>query len=120
MKKIFIKRIYAAPDKKDGKRILVDRLWPRGISGEKAKIDYWLKEIAPSSALRKSFSHEIGKWEEFRSEYLKELKKLPAGIIEKILAFAERDDITLLFAARDEEHNNAVVLKEFLEKHILN
>ncbi len=114
--KILVKRIYEPPAKSDGFRVLVDRLWPRGISKEKARIDYWFKEIAPSDGLRKSFAHEVGKWEDFRKSYAREIDSTGRDRALEILKLAEKSDITLLFAARDVEHNNAVVLKEYLEK----
>lgn len=108
------KRIYdpASPD--DGKRILIDRLWPRGIKKEEAKIDEWLKDIAPSGELRKWFSHDPAKWQEFRKRYKDELKK-KSELVEKLKAEAKKGNITLLFAAKDTEHVNAVVLKEVIE-----
>lgn len=107
--KIKIKRIYDDADKADGFRILVDRLWPRGLTKEKAGIDLWLKEVAPSTELRKWFGHEPGKWEEFKKRYLLELKQkddLIALIKEKL----KHTNVTLLYAARDEKHNEATVL----------
>jgi len=107
-----IKGVYDIPEKKDGFRILVDRLWPRGLSKEKAKIDLWLKELAPSDKLRKWFAHDIKKWNDFKMKYKKELKNKSA-LIEKIKQIEkERGTVTLLFSAKDKEHNNAVVLKE--------
>ena len=100
----------------DGFRILIDRLWPRGISKEKAKIDLWLKEIAPSDELRKWFSHDPEKWADFKEKYKSEL----ANNLESIKVIKEimqkEKTITFLYAAKDEEHNNAIVLKEFLKK----
>jgi uncharacterized protein YeaO (DUF488 family) len=110
-----IKRIYDPVSANDGRRILVDRLWPRGIKKEGAKIDEWLKDIAPSDELRKWFSHEPSKWQEFRKSYKSELKK-NSSLIEILIAEAKRETITLLFAAKDKEHNNAVVLKEVIEE----
>ncbi len=112
---IKIKRIYDPPSKDDGKRILVDRLWPRGIRREDAKIDEWLKDIAPSDELRKWFSHEPSKWQEFKSRYKKELKD-KSDLIERLRSESKSGTITLLFAAKDMEHNNAVVLKEVIER----
>ncbi len=108
------KRIYDPPSPDDGKRILIDRLWPRGIRKEEAKIDEWLKDIAPSTELRKWFSHDPVKWQEFRKRYKDELKK-KSELVEKLRAEAKKGDITLLFAAKDTEHVNAVVLKEVIE-----
>ena len=113
---ITIKRIYEKPLEADGYRILIDRLWPRGVSKEKAKIDLWLKEIAPSDELRKWFSHDPEKWTDFKDKYKIELAdKLES--IKKIKEIKKKEKIvTLLYAAKDEEHNNAIVLKEFLKK----
>lgn len=112
---IKIKRIYDPASPKDGKRILIDRLWPRGIKKDDAKIDEWLKDIAPSNELRQWFSHDPSKWEEFKRRYKKELKN-KSEMLEMIREKAKISTITLLFAAKDIEHNNAVVLKEILEK----
>jgi len=110
---IKIKRIYEAPSKEDGFRILVDRLWPRGVSKEKAKIDLWLKDIAPSDDLRKWFGHKEERWPEFKKKYLEELKnKKP--LIEQLRTSKKKGAITILFAAKDTERNNAVVLKDML------
>lgn len=110
-----IKRIYDPPSKDDGERILVDRLWPRGIKKEDAMIDEWLKDIAPSDELRKWFSHEPSKWQEFRKRYRSELKKNPV-LIERLITESKKGTITLLFAAKDIERNNAVVLREMIEE----
>lgn len=112
---IKIKRIYDPVADDDGKRILVDRLWPRGIKKENAKIDEWLKDIAPSNELRKWFSHDPSKWQEFRKRYRSELKK-NSSLIERLATESKRGTITLLFTAKDKEHNNAVVLREVIEK----
>lgn len=110
---IKIKRAYAPAEETDGYRILVDRLWPRGISKEKAKIDLWLKSVAPSSDLRKWFGHVPEHFPEFTKRYKAELAESGAlDDLRKVLS--EHPDATLLFAAHDEEHNNAVVLKELL------
>ena len=110
---IKIKRAYAPAEETDGYRILVDRLWPRGISKEKAKIDLWLKSVAPSSDLRKWFGHVPERFPEFTKHYKAELAESGAlDDLRKVLS--EHPDATLLFAAHDEEHNNAVVLKELL------
>lgn len=108
---IKIKRIYEKSSDSDGYRILVDRLWPRGLTKEKANIDIWLKEIAPSTELRKWFAHDPKKWKSFKEKYKKELKN-NSDLISKIKQL-EKDEgvITLLYAAKDEEHNEAVVLK---------
>lgn len=112
---IKIKRIYQEPDPRDGLRFLVDRLWPRGIAKEQASVDRWLKDIAPSAELRRWFGHDPAKWEEFRGRYLDELKD-QRSLLDEIVRQAREETVTLLYAARDEEHNNAVVLKELLEK----
>lgn len=113
---ITIKRIYEKPLEADGYRILIDRLWPRGVSKENAKIDLWLKEIAPGDELRKWFSHDREKWNDFKKKYKLELRDNLESV--KIIKEIEEKEktITLLYAAKDEEHNNAIVLKEFLKK----
>ena len=110
-----IKRIYEPAGKDDGLRVLVDRLWPRGVSKARAKVDQWLKEVAPSDALRKKFHHDPAKWDEFRSRYFKELAREPDAVAQ-LKRDARRGPVTLLFAARDEVHNNAAALKEYLTK----
>ena len=112
---INLKRAYEEADKADGTRILVDRLWPRGLTKEKAAIDLWLKEIAPSTELRKWFAHDPEKWKGFRDRYRKELKDHPEEV-EQIRKMANVGTVSLIYGARDQEHNEAVVLKEFLEK----
>jgi uncharacterized protein YeaO (DUF488 family) len=112
---IRIKRIYDPVLPDDGKRILVDRLWPRGMKKTEAKIDEWLKDIAPSDGLRKWFSHDPSKWHEFKNRYIRELKN-NSELIEKLKGIAKKEKVTLLFSAKDKEHNNAVVLKEVMEK----
>jgi len=113
---IRIKRVYAPPAETDGVRLLVDRLWPRGISKAAARIDEWRKDLAPSNALRKWFGHDPTKWEEFQSRYRTELES--AGKMEEFLILGERarrEAITMVYAARDEERNNAVVIKRLIE-----
>jgi uncharacterized protein YeaO (DUF488 family) len=108
-----IKRVYEKTDIEDGTRILVDRLWPRGMTKENASVDLWLKEIAPSTELRKWFGHEPAKWNEFRERYIQELKnneKQTSMLKEQL----KKGTVTLLYASKDEKHNEAVVLKEFL------
>lgn len=114
MKTIHVKRIYEPPEASDGIRILVDRLWPRGLSREASRIDDWLKDVAPTDALRRWFAHDVRKWPQFRSRYLAELKDNPAAARLKQMAL-KAAVITLLYAARDETHNNAIVLRQFLE-----
>lgn len=110
--KINIKRVYEAPAKEDGIRILVDRLWPRGLTKEKAAVDIWLKDIAPSTELRKWFAHEPAKWAEFKKRYHLELKENN----EQVLLLKEqlkKGTVTLVYGAKDEEHNEALVLKDY-------
>ena len=111
---INLKRAYDLPAKNDGRRILVERLWPRGLTKEKAKIDLWLKDIAPSTELRKWYSHDVAKWPEFRKRYEKELRDNKALVAE--LVQDARQNVTFIYAAHDEEHNSAVVLKDFVER----
>ena len=108
------KRIYEKPEKADGFRILVDRLWPRGLSKEKARADEWLKDIAPSDELRKWFSHDPQKWEVFKKRYFGELET-KKELIELIVAKSKGKPVTLLYAAKEEKFNNALSLKEYLE-----
>jgi len=112
---IRLKRAYEEPGSQDGCRVLVDRLWPRGVGKEEAKIDLWLKEIAPTAGLRKWFGHDPAKWEEFRKRYFAELEEHPESV-EELRRRAGNGRVTLVFGARDEEHNNAAALKEYLEK----
>lgn len=109
------KRVYAAPARADGCRLLVDRLWPRGLSKEKAAVDAWLKELAPSAALRTWFGHDPARWEAFRVRYRRELAE-QAHVLEQVKGACRGATVTLVFGAKDELHNNAVVLKEFLER----
>jgi uncharacterized protein YeaO (DUF488 family) len=109
-----LKRVYDPPKPADGFRVLVDRLWPRGVSKSSARIDLWLKEIAPSAALRKWFGHDALKWDAFRARYFRELQKNPKAVAQ-LNEIIRNGPVTLLFAAQDQEHNNAVALKEYLE-----
>jgi uncharacterized protein YeaO (DUF488 family) len=111
--KIKLKRVYEPAARTDGTRILVDRLWPRGLSKEEAAIDHWCKELAPSTALRQWFGHEPERWVEFRKRYKTELAEAPEALAE-LRGFARKGPITLLFAAHDELHNNAVVSHDLL------
>jgi uncharacterized protein YeaO (DUF488 family) len=111
---IKLKRAYEPPEKTDGARILVDRLWPRGVSKSSARIDLWPKDIAPSDALRKWFGHDPAKWSEFRKRYARELASQPQAVAQ-IKQVAEKGTVTLVYGAKDERHNNAVALKEYLE-----
>lgn len=113
---IKMKRVYEQPDKKDGERILVDRLWPRGLTKEKASVDLWLKEIAPSTELRKWFAHDPNKWKSFRGRYETEIRHND-DLIKVLKQKAREGTITLIYGARDEKHNEALVLKQFLEKN---
>ncbi|MGZ3788184.1 MAG: DUF488 domain-containing protein [Bacteriovorax sp.] len=116
---IKMKRAYEPAQKDDGYRVLIDRLWPRGIKKEKLVHDEWAKELAPSTELRQSFGHEESKWKEFRAQYKRELRHKEAS--EKISSLARRarrKTVTLVYSARDEEHNDAVVLKEVLERMV--
>jgi uncharacterized protein YeaO (DUF488 family) len=108
-----IKRVYETPGPEDGKRILVDRLWPRGLSKERAAVDLWLKEIAPSAELRKGFGHAPDRWEAFRERYRAELAA-NAESVGRLREVMKGGPVTLVYGARDEERNDAVVLKEYL------
>ncbi len=110
-----IKRIYDPPLPGDGKRILIDRLWARGIKKEDARVDEWIKDISPSTELRKWFGHDPAKWGEFKKRYLSELRD-KKEILDRIKNEAKGKTVTLIYSARDQEHNNAVAMKEFLQK----
>ncbi|MBB3285799.1 MULTISPECIES: DUF488 domain-containing protein [Rhizobium] len=110
-----IKRIYEPADKHDGKRILVDRLWPRGIAKSDAHIDVWLKDVAPSADLRRWFAHDPNKWNEFRHRYQDELKK-NAKAVDQLKDEIGQSTATLLYGAKDSEHNHAIVLVDFITK----
>lgn len=111
-----IKRIYEPYEKDDGFRILVDRLWPRGISKEKARLDLWLKEVAPSTALRKWFGHEPKKWPEFKKRYKEELRENKHLVSQLKSLERKHGKVTLLYATRDKKHNEAVVLAELIKR----
>ena len=113
---INIKRVYEKSAQEDGIRILVDRLWPRGLTKEKAGVDVWLKEIAPSTALRQWFGHDPAKWAEFQKRYHEELKKNPAQVA-LLKEQAKKGAVTLVYGAEDEKHNEALVLKKLLGHH---
>lgn len=116
---LVLKRVYELPEPGDGTRILVDRLWPRGIARDKARIDLWLKDIAPSDALRKRFHGKPDDWDEFRAAYAAELESAGAQAAAKDLLDRLRNGpVTLLYAARDEDRNNAVALKAWLERWV--
>ena len=114
MARVQIKRIYDAPEKSDGVRVLVDRLWPRGISKKAASLDLWMKEVAPSTELRKWFNHDPERWVGFRQRYRRELRKHDKELA-ALKAQAAKRRVTLLFGARDTVHNEAVVLREALQ-----
>ncbi len=115
MMRLNLKRVYEPAAGADGTRFLVERLWPRGVSKEAAKLDGWLKEAAPSDELRKWYGHDPKKWDEFRRRYFAELSRTPQNLA-PIREAAARGTVTLVFAARDPELSNARALKEFLER----
>jgi uncharacterized protein YeaO (DUF488 family) len=110
-----IKRIYEDPQEEDGMRILVDRLWPRGVMKEAARIDLWLKDIGPSSDLRKWFGHDPERWPQFKAKYIQELRFKQEGL-SAIVRAALAGPVTLIYAARDENHNQAVILQEVVAR----
>jgi|SRR5581483_5655347 uncharacterized protein YeaO (DUF488 family) len=112
-KKIKLKRAYERPTRDDGLRVLVDRLWPRGVRKADAAIDQWMKDVAPSASLRQWFGHDPARWVEFRQRYRKELKEHDKEI-DELRGLARHGPITLVYAARDQTHNEAVVLRDFL------
>jgi uncharacterized protein YeaO (DUF488 family) len=114
---IKIKRAYAEPAKSDGTRILVDRLWPRGLTKEKAHVDLWLKEVAPSNELRKWFAHDPKKWPEFQARYKDELKSQHQAL-DLLEEKSAKGLVTLIFAAKDEQHNEAVVLQRLIQHKV--
>ncbi|MFT9087770.1 DUF488 domain-containing protein [Acetobacter okinawensis] len=113
---IQVRRVYDPPEADDGARVLVDRLWPRGVSKERAHLDLWLKDIAPSTALREWFNHDPAKWSVFGERYQAELSANPVAVAQ-IMALIKQGPVTLLYGARDTEHNEAVVLAAWLDKH---
>jgi uncharacterized protein YeaO (DUF488 family) len=110
-----LKRVYEEPSPRDGLRVLVDRLWPRGLTKERAAVDVWLKDVAPSTELRKWFGHEPAKWKEFQARYRKELTA-QKDALKLLKRMSKERTVTLVFGARDEQHNEAVVLKALLGK----
>lgn len=115
--KLTIKRIYDPPEPGDGKRILVDRLWPRGLKRDAAALDEWFKDIAPSAELRRWFGHRPERWAEFARRYRHELAAEPAGkALQEIAALVARDHVTLVYGARDRDHNQAVVIAEAIAR----
>ena len=117
MVRLKIKRIYDEPEDEDGLRVLVDRLWPRGLSKERASLDYWMKDISPSNELRKWYQHESGKWVEFKLRYFSELDMQgeQVALLRELIA---RHDVTLLYSSRASDINNATALAEYLESSI--
>lgn len=113
--KIAVKRVYEESAPEDGARFLVERLWPRGIKKESLRIDAWLKDVAPSDELRRWFKHDPAKWSEFRRRYFAELGSHPEAWRQLLELVRRGERVTLLYSARDREHNNAIALKEFLE-----
>ncbi|HEV2212161.1 MAG TPA: DUF488 family protein [Gammaproteobacteria bacterium] len=114
--RILLKRVYEKPAKTDGLRILVDRLWPRGLSKQKAKVEHWLRDIAPSTALRKWYGHDPARWPEFQRRYARELKAQPGALQELRALLKAHTTVTLLFSSKEEKLNNAVALKAYLRK----
>ena len=110
-----VKRAYDPPSTGDGFRVLIERLWPRGVSKPKARLDLWLKDVAPSPGLRKWFGHDPAKWKEFRRRYWAELERNPQAV-QMLRDRARRGTVTLVYGSKDTEHNAAVALKEYLEK----
>ena len=113
---IQLKRVYEKPSKRDGLRILVDRLWPRGLTKERAALDLWLKDVAPSTELRKWFGHDPAKWKQFQVRYRKELRE-EKDALKHLKQTCKGQLVTLVYGARDEEHNEALVLKRILQGH---
>lgn len=112
--RVRLKRAYEAPEADDGKRILVDRLWPRGLAKADAQLDQWMKEIGPSTELRQWFGHDAARWDEFRERYRAELREHADDYVTQLRDIAREETLTLVYAAHDAEHNNAVVLRELL------
>lgn len=109
---IKLKRVYEEPSPDDGTRVLVERLWPRGVSKGRAAVDHWCRDIAPSPELRKWYSHDVSKWEEFRERYVKEVDR---ELLERLAALSRKGDLTLVFATKDAERSSAAVLREMLQ-----
>lgn len=116
---IRLKRAYEPPEQSDGIRLLVERLWPRGISKEKAKIDIWLKDAAPSTELRKWFDHDPSKWNDFKERYFEELEHSPESI-KQLKELMSQGTVTFVFASKEERYNNSAALKEYLESRTAN
>lgn len=115
---IWLKRVYEEPGSRDGTRVLVDRLWPRGIRKEDTAVDLWLKEIAPSDELRKWFGHNPDKWEEFRKRYYCELNTGGRQAVKKLSGMVKEGRVTLVYAAKNKRFNNAVVIKDYIERKL--
>ncbi len=109
-----IKRVYDAPSRGDGKRILIDRLWPRGLKKDEARVEEWMKEIAPSTELRQWFGHDPDKWGEFKKQFFKELRGRQ-DLTDSIINAAREGTVTLLYGSKEERYNNAVALKEYID-----
>jgi len=116
-KMIKLKRVYEKAENNDGLRVLVDRLWPRGVKKEEAKLDEWLRDIAPSSVLRKWFRHDPKKWEEFKIRYEQEVAQ-KEELLDKLIQDAKGKNITLVYASREKQFNNVIVLKELIEERM--
>lgn len=117
VKRIRIKRIYRAARVSDGKRILIDRLWPRGVAKDRARLFAWMKEIAPSDDLRQEFHKDTDRWEAFKSRYRAELAG-KSNLVSELAGYAREGVVTLLYASKDEAHNNAVVLRDHLRERL--
>ncbi len=111
---ILLKRVYEQPEPSDGTRVLVERLWPRGLSKERAAVDLWLKEVSPSPELRRWFGHDPARWAEFRRRYRDELRERPDEL-ERLRTLARTGPVTFVYAARDTEHNSAALLRDVVE-----
>ena len=116
-KRIRTKRVYQAPEPDDGSRILIDRLWARGLSRDKASIDTWMKEIAPSTELRQWYGHDPKKWIKFKTRYFAELED-KTELVEELLEFVRAGTVTLVFSSKETKLNNAAALKEYIERHL--
>jgi uncharacterized protein YeaO (DUF488 family) len=116
--KLQIKRVYEEPSPPDGTRVLVDRIWPRGLSKEKAHLDHWYKEVAPSTELRKWFAHKEERFQKFKEKYREELAANDSEELQDLIKLITSGPVTLLFAAKDEADNNAVVLRDFLSRRV--
>ncbi|GIW03830.1 MAG: hypothetical protein KatS3mg059_0450 [Thermomicrobiales bacterium] len=115
--RIRLRRVYAPPEADDGMRVLVDRIWPRGVSKERARVDLWLRDVAPSDDLRRWFGHDPARWEEFQARYRQELEDDPVRLA-PLFEAVRRGPVTLLYSARDEHHNQAVALKAIVEERL--